>query len=322
MISRIIEAKPEDIRGFLEEAAGVTKYRERRKETEGRLRDARDNLACLDDIRMELGERIAHPEAQAEVAARYNTLSAAHVQKQQLLWLLKRNSAGRARALSEELNATTQRIEGDSARCRNSRRRSRARAKRVFREARRWAWRRATFVSGRSTTSRNRTAAPGRGAQATRSPSRATRTRPWPLAGTESAALLKTASAGRRWPRMPRCVPEQAEARHFEIADRVPDLESAPGGRYDPARRVRAGPQTEQQLRVEEATSASAMRARGPAAAQGRLEAERGAIAGPDERELARGAVRGLQDALEVQQQDLQQQARQPDAKAGAEGCA
>ncbi len=51
MISRIIEARPEEIRGFLEEAAGVTKYRERRKETEGRLRDARDNLARLDDIR-------------------------------------------------------------------------------------------------------------------------------------------------------------------------------------------------------------------------------------------------------------------------------
>ena len=50
MISRIIEAKPEEVRGFLEEAAGVTKYRERRKETEGRLCDARDNLTRLDDI--------------------------------------------------------------------------------------------------------------------------------------------------------------------------------------------------------------------------------------------------------------------------------
>ncbi len=45
MISRIIESKPEELRGFLEEAAGVTKYKERRKETEGRLEDARENLA-------------------------------------------------------------------------------------------------------------------------------------------------------------------------------------------------------------------------------------------------------------------------------------
>ncbi|PKO51266.1 MAG: chromosome segregation protein SMC, partial [Betaproteobacteria bacterium HGW-Betaproteobacteria-21] len=93
MISRIIEARPEDIRGFLEEAAGVTKYRERRKETEGRLSDARDNLARLDDIRTELGERIGHLEAQAEVAARYNALNNSHIEKQQLLWLLKRNEA-------------------------------------------------------------------------------------------------------------------------------------------------------------------------------------------------------------------------------------
>ena len=93
MISRIIEARPEEIRGFLEEAAGVTKYRERRRETEGRLSDARDNLARLDDIRMELGERIEHLSAQAEVAARYRELRDAHAERQDLLWLLKRNQA-------------------------------------------------------------------------------------------------------------------------------------------------------------------------------------------------------------------------------------
>ena len=57
MISRIIEARPEDVRAFLEEAAGVTKYKERRRETEGRLGDARDNLARLEDIRGELAQQ-------------------------------------------------------------------------------------------------------------------------------------------------------------------------------------------------------------------------------------------------------------------------
>ena len=117
MISRIIEARPEEIRGFLEEAAGVTKYRERRKETEGRLSDARDNLARLDDIRLELGQRVERLEVQAAVAARFQTLSAAHAERQQLLWLLKRNEALSERdRLLAELGTLSTRMEADSAR--------------------------------------------------------------------------------------------------------------------------------------------------------------------------------------------------------------
>src|SRR6202795_5015068 len=58
MISRIIEAKPEELRVFLEEAAGVSKYRERRRETELRMADTRQNLARVGDIRQELGLQI------------------------------------------------------------------------------------------------------------------------------------------------------------------------------------------------------------------------------------------------------------------------
>src|SRR5512147_205078 len=65
MISRVIEAKPEDLRVFLEEAAGVSKYRERRKETEGRISDTRENLARVNDIRNELGTQIEKLQAQA-----------------------------------------------------------------------------------------------------------------------------------------------------------------------------------------------------------------------------------------------------------------
>jgi len=93
MISRIIEAKPEELRVFLEEAAGVSKYKERRRETEHRLADTRANLSRVSDIRQELGSQIERLEKQAEVARRYNEYSAERAQKQNLLWLLRRNDA-------------------------------------------------------------------------------------------------------------------------------------------------------------------------------------------------------------------------------------
>ena len=72
MISRVIEAKPEELRVFLEEAAGVSKYRERRRETEVRLKDTRENLSRVHDIREELAKQLEHLQAQAEVARRYH----------------------------------------------------------------------------------------------------------------------------------------------------------------------------------------------------------------------------------------------------------
>ena len=116
MISRIIEARPEEVRGFLEEAAGVTKYRERRRETEGRLSDARDNLTRLEDIRNELGQQIGRLEVQAAVAEKFRSLNATQSERQNLLWLMKRNEARAERTrLAEELADATRRIEADSA---------------------------------------------------------------------------------------------------------------------------------------------------------------------------------------------------------------
>jgi len=83
MISRIIEAKPDDLRVFLEEAAGVTRYKERRKETQGRLEDTRENLTRVEDILRELNANLEKLEKQAEVAAKYNTLHADATLKQQ-----------------------------------------------------------------------------------------------------------------------------------------------------------------------------------------------------------------------------------------------
>ncbi len=97
MISRVIEAKPEELRVFLEEAAGVSKYKERRKETEGRLADTRDNLARVEDIRLELGHQLEKLESQARVAAEYRDLEGRLRRAQQLLWYAKQQDAARAR---------------------------------------------------------------------------------------------------------------------------------------------------------------------------------------------------------------------------------
>ena len=92
-ISRIIESKPEELRLFLEEAAGVSKYKERRRETENRLSDTRENLTRVDDILRELNANLEKLEKQAEVAQKYNQLQADVSLKQQQLWFLKRSEA-------------------------------------------------------------------------------------------------------------------------------------------------------------------------------------------------------------------------------------
>ena len=93
MISRIIEAKPDDMRIFLEEAAGVSKYKERRRETENRLSDTRENLTRVEDILRELGTNLDKLEGQAEVAQRFKTLQSDGEEKQHLLWLLRKREA-------------------------------------------------------------------------------------------------------------------------------------------------------------------------------------------------------------------------------------
>ncbi|MCE1240516.1 MAG: chromosome segregation protein SMC [Azonexaceae bacterium] len=116
MISRIIEAKPDDLRVFLEEAAGVTRYKERRKETQGRLEDTRENLLRVEDIREELGHQIERLASQAEVARRYHALNEQLVQKQQLLWLLrKREAEAERQRLALEVGKATTDLEAQSA---------------------------------------------------------------------------------------------------------------------------------------------------------------------------------------------------------------
>jgi len=71
MISRVIEAKTDDMRAFVEEAAGISRYKERRKETESRIKDTRENLERLQDVRDEIEKQIRHLQRQAATARRY-----------------------------------------------------------------------------------------------------------------------------------------------------------------------------------------------------------------------------------------------------------
>ncbi len=115
-ISRIIESRPEELRLFLEEAAGVSKYKERRRETENRLSDTRENLTRVEDILRELNTNLEKLEKQAEVAARYNTLQAEGTLKQHQLWFLKRReSEGDQGKLKAEVDQAVNALESRMA---------------------------------------------------------------------------------------------------------------------------------------------------------------------------------------------------------------
>ncbi|MCK5668889.1 MAG: AAA family ATPase, partial [Gammaproteobacteria bacterium] len=87
-ISRLIEAKPDELRTFIEEAAGISKYRERRRETENRIKHTKDNISRLTDIREELAKQLNHLQRQAKAAERYQRLKKEERQLQAELLVL------------------------------------------------------------------------------------------------------------------------------------------------------------------------------------------------------------------------------------------
>ncbi|MDO4879342.1 MAG: AAA family ATPase [Neisseria sp.] len=103
MISRIIEARPEELRAYIEEAAGVSKYKERRRETESRLKDAADHLQRLADLQGELAKQVEKLERQAQAAERYGRLTEELARQQDLsdfvLWRQALRQADAATAL-------------------------------------------------------------------------------------------------------------------------------------------------------------------------------------------------------------------------------
>lgn len=98
MIARIIESKPDELRVFLEEAAGISKYKERRRETENRLSDTRENLTRVEDILRELNSNLQKLEKQAAIAAQYQALQEQGAEKTHLLYLLRKREASAEQA--------------------------------------------------------------------------------------------------------------------------------------------------------------------------------------------------------------------------------
>lgn len=120
-ISRIVEAKPEELRVFLEEAAGVSKYKERRRETELRLRDTRENLTRVEDICRELQKQITKLESQAVVTQRYHGLQESLKQTQGQFWVLKKRDASHAwEKMKEQVEKLMIELEAQTAELRKS----------------------------------------------------------------------------------------------------------------------------------------------------------------------------------------------------------
>jgi chromosome segregation protein len=119
MISRIIEAKSEDMRAFVEEAAGISRYKERRKETEARVAETRENLERLQDVRDEVDKQIRHLQRQAASARRYQALKEQERQQTAELLALRlreldsgaevHDATVRARELAMQAELSTQR---------------------------------------------------------------------------------------------------------------------------------------------------------------------------------------------------------------------
>ncbi len=113
MISRLIEAKPEELRVYLEEAAGISKYKERRRETETRIRHTRENIDRLNDLRDEIEKQINHLQRQANTAERYKALKEEERRtRAELLALRLRDMDGDAGQREKGLREEETRLEG------------------------------------------------------------------------------------------------------------------------------------------------------------------------------------------------------------------
>ncbi|MBY5993945.1 chromosome segregation protein SMC [Ferrimonas balearica] len=119
MISRLIESKPQELRVFIEEAAGISRYKERRRETENRIRHTRENLERLTDVRSELGTQIERLRRQADAARRYRELKiqerTLHGELLALRWRELSGRMGELEAVIQELELKKDQFESASA---------------------------------------------------------------------------------------------------------------------------------------------------------------------------------------------------------------
>ena len=311
MISRIVESKPDELRFFLEEAAGVTKYKERRKETGHRLEDARENIARVDDIRNELETQVSHLQAQAVVAQQYRDLHQQLSRRQTLLWLKKRNDArSDSQRLARQLDEAVNRVEAETAQLREIEarvehaRESHYSASDALHAAQSEMFAANTEVSRleseighlRDSRSRLETRLEQLGAEDTH-----WREQQGQLAGEEArwTALLENS----------RTRSATATSRHGEAAARLPDAEDAvqaAGSGVTDARRSLS--EVEQALRLAEADTGHAVRAlENLVQRRSRLEQDRQSLGAPDPALVAASKEneRSAEAALAVAQEHL-----------------
>ena len=116
MISDLVKARPEELRVYLEEAAGISKYKERRRETENRIKHAQENLDRVQDIRDELAQQLARLQRQAKAAERYRTLKAEERQlSAQLYAIQSRSLKSRLGAMDGDISRRDAALEGKRA---------------------------------------------------------------------------------------------------------------------------------------------------------------------------------------------------------------
>ena len=119
MISRLIDAKPEELRDYLEEVAGISRYKERRRETETRIRHTREHLERLRDVREELGKQLQRLDRQAKQAERYKVLKTEERELEAQLLALRWRSLGQEVATrGSEVGQALTAVEAETARMR------------------------------------------------------------------------------------------------------------------------------------------------------------------------------------------------------------
>mgnify|MGYP000061766747 CR=1 FL=1 len=310
MISRIVEAKPDELRFFLEEAAGVTKYKERRRETENRLEDARENLARVDDIRGELDNQIVRLEGQAEVARKYRDLQAQLTGRQNLLWYKKRADAKReSEKLHLEVEQAITRVEGETAQLREIEAKVEHAREAHFSASDSLHAAQAEMYAAKSEVERleseighvrdNRQRLETRIAQLTVEDGH------W---RTQQAELAREAE---RWSSLRENAgarAEAAKARHEEASERMPQLEEIvenAGGQLTDARRALA--EAEQALKLADAEKSHAGRTLDSLTQRReRLEQEKAALPQPDPLQLEIAQQRAAEAEAMLEQEQAQ----------------
>ncbi len=323
MISRIIEAKPDELRVFLEEAAGVTRYKERRKETENRIADTRENLTRIEDIRTELGAQMERLEAQAAVARQYHEYNDQLTKKQQLLWLLKRNEAQaeREKAARDVERATTD-LEGGMAGLRDVEARLEAAREQHFGSSDGVHNAQSELFAANAEVARLETELRHR-----REAQQDLEQRVAQLNAERQQWLAQTEKADadeRRWRELGELADERAEEAAMRLEaqqERLPLVEDAQVAAQEAVNAQRAAvAEAEQKLRVEEAHKANAERTLfNLGGRRERLEQEAAALVKPDEAEIAlkEAEHESLQEeALAAQERVQQAQQSLPELEA------